>query len=343
MQPRSIERAVMLGAPIITDDRNAASAEDHAACLALLRNGSKSFFAASLLLPRRVREPMVPIYAFCRMADDAVDNASDPGAIDALRARLAAAFEGRPHDSPVDRAFSDVARAQDLPRGVVEALIEGFAWDAEGRRYETLSELHGYAARVASTVGVLMSVLMGVRDRDALARACDLGVAMQLTNIARDVGEDARNGRIYLPIDWLAEAGIDPTALVARPRFTEALGGVIERLLRHASTLYARADAGITMLPEDCRASIRAASLIYADIGRVVERAGFDSVSRRAVVPLRRKLWLLVRALVSPTPPAPALPAPRSKGASSPPPLEEVRFLVDAASTRRARETGASP
>jgi phytoene synthase len=330
----------MLGAPIITTDKSLASAEDHAACRVLLRKGSKSFFAASLLLPRRVREPMVPIYAFCRVADDAVDNATGPGAVEALGARLAAAFEGRPHDSPVDRAFADVARAHELPRAVMEGLIEGFAWDGEGRRYETLSALHGYAARVASTVGVLMSVLMGVRDRDALARACDLGVAMQLTNIARDVGEDARNGRVYLPIDWLDEAGIDPTALVARPKFTEALGGVIERLLRHASTLYARADAGIAMLPSDCRASIRAASLIYSDIGRVIERAGFDSVSRRAVVPLGRKLWLLMRALARPTPPLAALPAPRAKSSASPPPLEEVRFLVDAASARRAREDG---
>jgi phytoene synthase len=343
MQPKSIERAVMLGASITHAERSLASPADHAACRSLLRKGSKSFFAASLLLPRRVRKPMVPIYAFCRMADDAVDNASDPGAVAALRARLAAAFEGRPHDSPIDRAFSDVARAHELPRAVVEALIEGFAWDAAGRRYETLSELHGYAARVASTVGVLMSVLMGVRDRDALARACDLGVAMQLTNIARDVGEDARNGRVYLPAEWLAEAGIDPTTLVARPRFTEALGGVIERLLRHASTLYARADAGIAILPEDCRASIRAASLIYSDIGRVIERARFDSMSRRAVVPLRRKLWLLIRALAAPTPLVPLLPTSRAKGASSPPPLEEVRFLVDAASTHRAREPGASP
>lgn len=321
----------MLEGPPITADGGLASAEDHAACRALLREGSKSFFAASLLLPRRVRVPMVPIYAFCRMADDAVDNAREPGAVEALQARLAAAFEGRPHDSPIDRAFSDVARAHELPRAVVEALIEGFAWDAEGRRYETLSELHGYAARVASTVGVLMSVLMGVRDRDALARACDLGVAMQLTNIARDVGEDARNGRVYLPLDWLAEAGLDPTMLVARPAFSPALGEVIERLLRHAGTLYARADAGIAMLPEDCRSSIRAASLIYADIGRVVERAGFDSVSRRAVVPLGRKLWLLMRALVRPTPDLPALPPSRA-------PLAEVRFLVDAASARRARE-----
>jgi phytoene synthase len=331
MQLRSIDSSVLLGAPCEEPERHTrASAADHAACRALLRAGSKSFHAASLLLPRRVRGPAAAVYAFCRVADDAVDKADDPGAVDKLQARLAAAYEGRPHDSPVDRAFAEVAHAHALPRAVVEALLEGFAWDAEGRRYETLSELHSYAARVASTVGVLMTVLMGVRDATALARACDLGVAMQLTNIARDVGEDARNGRIYLPLDWLREAGIEPAALLVRPRFSEALGGVVARLLRHAGTLYVRADAGIGMLPPDCRAAIRAASLIYADIGRVVELSGFDSMSRRAVVPLRRKLWLVLKALLSPTPSLPALPPMRTREAF-PLPLDETRFLVDAA------------
>jgi 15-cis-phytoene synthase len=332
MHPRSIERVVLLdGAPLARSSDRLASAADVAACHDLLRKGSKSFFAASLLLPRRVRLPTLPVYAFCRVADDAIDDAREPGAVDGLRGRLAAAYEGRPHDSPVDRAFADVARAHDLPRGVMEALIEGFAWDAEGRRYETLSELTGYCARVASTVGAIMSVLMGVRDPAALARACDLGVAMQLTNISRDVGEDARNGRVYLPLAWLAEAKIDATKLCARPAFDAALGGVVERLLAHAATLYARADIGIGMLPRDCRAAIRAASTIYADIGRVVARAGFDSVSGRAVVSLRRKLWLLACALAAPTR---SLPAGGFRE-TNPPPLDEVRFLVDACAGTR--------
>jgi len=302
-----------------------ASAADVQACKKLLRQGSKSFFAASLLLPKRVREPMVPVYAFCRVADDVVDESNDPNAVASLHARLGAAYAGAPLDSPVDRAFADVARTHGLPRGVMEALIEGFAWDAEGKRYATLGELHGYCARVAATVGVIMSVLMGTRDPVALARACDLGVAMQLTNIARDVGEDARNGRVYLPLAWLDEAGVDVPKLLARPTFTEPLGRVVERLLRHADGLYTRAHAGIAMLPRDCRASIHAASLIYADIGRVVEANHFDSVSTRAYVPLGRKLRLLLRALWSPTPKM--LP---SREIAEARPLDEVRFLVDA-------------
>lgn len=305
-----------------------ASKEDLAACKDLLRKGSKSFFAASLLLPKRVREPMLPVYAFCRIADDVVDQASEEGAVERLQERLTRAYEGKPEDTFVDRAFSDVVREHALPRAVMDGLIEGFSWDAEGRRYETIEDLEAYCARVASTVGVIMSVLMGVRSERALARACDLGLAMQLTNIARDVGEDARNGRVYLPLAWLKEAEIDVASFLVRPTFSPALGEVIARLLDHARALYARADLGITMLPPDCRASIRAASLIYEDIGRVVTQRGFDSVTSRAVVPLRRKLWLLLRALTAPTPTlAPGL------AEQTIPPANATRFLVDATAT----------
>ena len=105
----------------------------------------------------------------------------------------------------------------------------------------SLEALHGYAARVAGTVGVMMTLLMGVRDAAALARACDLGVAMQLTNIARDVGEDARAGRLYLPLDWLDEAGVDRDRFLAAPAPSPALARVVARLLAEADRLYARA------------------------------------------------------------------------------------------------------
>jgi 15-cis-phytoene synthase len=307
-----------------------ATREDFDACRALLRKGSKSFAAASLLLPARIREPAAAFYAFCRVADDAVDEPGERGgpaaasaAVAALRLRLARACEGRPEDGPVDRALARVVAEHALPRAFLEALIEGFAWDAEGRRYETLSDLNAYAARVAGTVGATMSALMGARAPEVLARACDLGVAMQLTNVARDVGEDARRGRIYLPQEWMREAGIEPDAWLARPVFDDRLRQVVERLLASAEVLYTRAEAGIPILPRDCRASIQAARLIYADIGRAIARRGFDSVSGRAVVSTARKLWLVLRALVT----SPASDAARLAA----PPLEEVRFLVEAA------------
>jgi phytoene synthase len=299
---------------------------DVAACRTLLRAGSKSFSTAASLLPARTRDSATVLYAFCRVADDAVDLAPDASdaTIAVLRGRLARAYAGQPDDDPIDRALACVVARDRVPKTLLDALLEGMAWDAAGRRYETLGALHAYAARVAGAVGAMMTVVMGRRRPDVVARACDLGVAMQLTNIARDVGEDARAGRVYLPLAWLADAGIDADAFVAEPRHGPALAGVVERLLAAAADLYARADAGVPELPEDCRVAIRAARLIYADIGRAVAEAGYDSVTRRAVVPAWRKLrWLGVAALrrrCSVT----------DVNLLRAPPLAATRFLVDA-------------
>lgn len=305
-------------------------AGDLAHCRDLLRHGSKSFAAASRLLPRRVREPATVLYAFCRVADDAIDGAPSPtaqaDALGDLFARLDEVYAGRPRETPVDRALATVVTARQIPKPLLSALLEGMAWDAQGRRYESLEDLHAYAARVAGTVGAMMSVLMGVRAAHVVARACDLGVAMQLTNVARDVGEDAARGRLYLPRAWMREEGIDPDRWLAAPTHDPALARVVARLLGAAAGLYGRADAGVAELPADCRAAIRAARLVYSDIGRSIARAGFDSVSRRAFVPGARKAWLLLRALAARFVRGARLPA-----REAPPPLEATRFLVAAA------------
>lgn len=305
-------------------DKPFATAADLAACRAMIRQGSRSFFAASLLLPSEVRAPAYSLYAFCRFADDAVDGAdAEDDAPAGLADRLARAYEGRPAPSPPDRAFADMVVKYGVPRELPEALLEGLLWDAEGRRYDDLSGLYAYSARVAGTVGAMMTLLMGVRDPHVLARACDLGIAMQLTNICRDVGEDAGMGRIYLPLAWVREAGIDPDAWLERPVFDARLAAVVRRLLAAADELYRRAVAGIAALPRTCRPGILAARTLYAEIGREVERLGLDSVSRRAVVPPRRKLWLLTQAFAA----APFAAAGRGMPA---PALEEARFLIDA-------------
>ena len=268
-----------------------------------LRAGSKSFHLASRLLPARVRGPTLALYAFCRHADDAVDDASSDRdarvAVDALRRRIDRVYTDRGTDALVERAFSRVVQRFSIPRAIPDALVEGMEWDARGRTYETVSDVRAYGVRVAGTVGLMMTLVMGKREPDVLARACDLGVAMQLTNIARDVGEDARNGRVYLPSEWLAEAGVDREQLLSEPAATDPVRAVVARLLAEADVLYARADAGIAHLPADCRTSIRAARLVYAAIGERIRRANFDSVSQRAFVPLHRKLWLVLRAFAS--------------------------------------------
>jgi phytoene synthase len=295
--------------------------DDLVTCRDLLCGGSRSFYAASLLLPRSVYEPATALYAFCRIADDELDLADRPhDAVIALKQRLDAVYAGRPMQISADRALADVVVQFAIPRTLLDALIEGFAWDAEGRRYEDISSVYAYSARVAATVGAMMTLLMGVRDPDVLARACDLGVAMQLSNIARDVGEDAANGRLYLPREWLREEGLDPDAWLATPVWSPALGRVVSRLLAAAETLYARADQGISGLPLRCRAGIGAARHLYAEIGHEVERRGWDSVCQRAVVSPGRKARLLPRVLAA------ALPRP----VVSLPPLAETRFLVEA-------------
>ncbi len=197
---------------------NGPSDNDLEVCRAMIRTGSLSFHAASRLLPASVRDPALVLYAFCRIADDEVDEVATPDkahAVLRLRDRLDQIYAGRPRNAPCDRAFAAVVDTFDMPRTLPDALLEGLAWDACGQRYDTLSGVLDYSARVAAAVGAMMCVLMQVRDADVLARACDLGLAMQLTNIARDVGEDARAGRLFLPLDWLRLEGVDPDAFVA--------------------------------------------------------------------------------------------------------------------------------
>jgi phytoene synthase len=297
---------------------------DLQACRELMRGGSKSFFAASLLLPARVRVPASALYAFCRLADDAIDLGDDPyAAMDELRLRLDGIYAGRPRAIAADRSLADTVHAHSIPRPLLDALLEGFLWDAQGRRYDTVAELYDYGARVAGTVGAMMALVMGERSSQALARACELGVAMQLTNIARDVGEDARNGRVYLPRTWLAEAGIDAEAWLRRPVFDDAVASVVGRLLHAADDLYRRSEQGIALLPRDCRPAIRAAGLVYGEIGRQLARTGLDSVNHRVVVSTRRKLALMARASAA------AIAVPGAAG-PVPAPLPAIRYLIDA-------------
>ena len=298
---------------------------DLSACRALMRGGSKTFFAASLLLPARVRAPATALYAYCRLADDAIDLGTDPfAAMAELQMRLDAIYAGRPGDTEADRALCQVVHRFAIPRLLLDALLEGFLWDAQGRRYETLADVQDYGARVAGAVGAMMALVMGTQSAQALARACELGVAMQLTNIARDVGEDARNGRLYLPREWLREAGVDADAWLQAPVFNPAIAQVTQRLLDAADGLYKRAELGIAELPRDCRPAIHAAQLVYAEIGHQLQRHGLDSITRRTVVPRSRKLALIARA----TGAAVVAPAGQTHALA---PLPAISYLVHAA------------
>lgn len=293
-----------------------ATPADLALCRQMIRQGSKSFHLASLLLPSSYREHARALYGFCRMADDLVDTATSPQeAVVALSHRLDRIYDGKPDNNPTDRAFADVVLRFAIPRTVPDALIEGFAWDAEGRNYATLSDVTAYGVRVAGTVGVMMSLLMGERRPEALARAIDLGVAMQFSNIARDVDDDAELGRVYLPEEWLSDVQLKREDVLRQPNCAAA---VATRLVETAERSYDRASAGIAMLPRSCRASINAARLLYREIGREAKRIGHRG---RAIVPLPRKCVLVGQAILQ-TPVLPRL--------SAVPCVAEGQYLLDA-------------
>ena len=285
-------------ADFLTKEHPRLAPDDRAACRQWIAHHSKSFYLSSLLLPARVREASWALYAFCRRADDAVDEGDEAGAmrrVEGLRARLDDVYLGRSLDSPIDRAFSLVATAYDLPRALPEALLAGMEMDARGDTYERWDQLLAYCFRVASTVGLMMTRIIGYRGDVALLRAADLGVGMQLTNIARDVGEDARRGRVYLPADLLDHVGADPRTFTTR-HATVGARKAVATLLERADAHYVAADLGIPLLPRGCRLAIASSRLIYSAIGTAIRDNGFDSISTRARVSLAGKLGLVLLA-----------------------------------------------
>ena len=297
-------------------DKNAATLRDFDECVTLMKGGSKTFFAASKLLPKKVRQASIALYAFCRVADDLVDNANTPSkSLEELKHRLDLIYEQNPVDLIEDHALSHVVHQFKMPRALLDALMEGFAWDTQARFYPTIESVHDYGARVAGSVGAMMSWIMGARNTNTLARACELGVAMQLTNIARDVGEDARNGRLYLPLEWMHQEGIDHVEWLKNPVLTPGIQSVVGKLLDEADRLYELSSVGVADLAPEFRAAILSARLIYAEIGQHLRAQQLDSINQRSVVPLSRKLWLLCQAklqapwIVTPKVPEPALPA----------------------------------
>ncbi|MCB9666599.1 MAG: phytoene/squalene synthase family protein [Myxococcales bacterium] len=279
---------------------------DIGTCQAVLKKGSKSFTQASWLLPRPTRDAAAAVYAFCRIADDLIDEDDETGIAD-LRHMIARIYTRGGQRDAIERALGAVVFHYHIPISIFNALVEGFAWDRQHRQYASIEDLEHYCARVASTVGVIMTLIMGIRDPWVLGRAAELGLAMQLTNIARDVGEDARHGRVYLPLEWLGEQNVSADELVVSPMFSSGIANVVKRILAHAEQYYLSASHGLSHLPRNCQSAMWAARLIYADIGTVIRENRYDSINHRAHTSTVRKLWLMLRALFSPLRPPVAL------------------------------------
>ncbi|MFT3967015.1 MAG: phytoene/squalene synthase family protein [Sphingobium sp.] len=274
---------------------------------ASIARGSRSFAAASRLFAPVMRDNVWLLYAWCRACDDIIDGQDHGGALTGvadLDARLTrvealtdAALAGEETGEAAFDCLGLVARECRLPRRYIDDLTEGFALDAEGWRPETADDLFAYCYHVAGAVGCLMAIIMGVApDDDAvLDRACDLGLAFQLANVARDVIEDARGGRCYLPRQWLGEMGLEEDgllALSARPGLARLTG----RLAALAGRYEASARLGTPALPFRASWAVLAAAGIYGGIGRKVAAAGQGALERRVVTGRLEKLGWLVRA-----------------------------------------------
>lgn len=267
---------------------------------ASIQKHSKSFALAAKLLPPEVNHAAVVLYAYCRRADDMIDLCPEPeqaAQLQQLQAELAAIYAGVPQSDPLLSRFQRVVREYAVPRVYLDELLLGMQMDTERCRYRTLADLLLYAYRVAGVVGLMMCHVMGVRETRALRHAAHLGMAMQLSNIARDVQEDWQRGRLYIPEALLAECGVeglDPALGQPLPRTAaDGVARATERLLQHADAFYRSGDAGVKYLSLRCGLAIRAARLVYSEISTRVRAQGCDPFAARAVVSRARKLALL--------------------------------------------------
>lgn len=278
-----------------------------------IAKGSRSFAAASKLFDRTTRERVWLLYAWCRRCDDLADGqalgrdmqgADDPDArLAEIRTKTDAALAREATGDPCFDALAIVAAECGIPREFIDDHIAGFALDAEGWTPGTEQDLLRYCYHVAGVVGRMMALVMGVSADDAqtLDRAEDLGLAFQLANIARDIGEDADNGRCYLPRDWLMEKGIDAAELRA-PDHRPALAALARRLAEMAERYEERARSGTPALPFRSAWAVLAAAGIYGDIARKVVAAGEAALDERVFTTrgeklgwLRRSCWQAVR------------------------------------------------
>lgn len=302
-------------------------ADTVAAARASIAVGSKSFAAASRLFDPATRERAWLLYAWCRRCDDLADG-QEAGhgmrAVDDAPARLAAitrmtdaALSGEPVGDPAFDALRIVAAETRLPPRLPRDLVAGFALDADEWRPRTEDDLYRYCYHVAGAVGCMMAVVMGVAPGDAatLDRACDLGMAFQLANIARDVAEDDRAGRCYLPVDWLVEMGVPPGEHM-KPCFRPRLAVLTRRLATRAAAFEESARLGTPALSFRSAWAVLAAAAIYGAIGREVARRGEHAWDHRVTTSKAAKLRYIAvaaaqaarrRALYPPVPRDPAL------------------------------------
>jgi phytoene synthase len=263
-------------------------------CASIMKTSSRTFYLAANLLPKDKRRAVQALYAFCRTTDDLVDKTH--GFVDVeqvfnnWRLRLISGYLTSP--DPVPLAWTDTQSRYRIPRGYAEQLVDGIARDLVKTRYATFAELTEYCYGVASTVGLMVMHIIGFQSGSALPYAIKLGVALQLTNILRDVGEDWRAGRLYLPLDELTAFGLTESDIAAS-QVDDRWRAFMRFQIGRARALYQEAEPGIALLDSDGRFAIGAASTLYRAILDDIEAHDYDVFRRRAHIGLWGKLQRL--------------------------------------------------
>ncbi len=278
-------------------------------CENITKTHAKSFYFAAKFLPKHKQKAVYPIYAFCRHVDDAVDEAEilsaqkTVEAIENWKATLSEIYQGAETENQKPRAndhykiflaWKDLLTKYKLPQNLPLELMQGVLMDISIKRYETFEDLYVYCYRVASTVGLMSSEILGYTDVKALEYAEALGIAMQLTNILRDIKEDAAMGRIYLPQEDLRKFDVSEQQIFAGgtdENFVEMMKFQITR----ARDFYQTGEKGIRLLEKDSRFTVLLASRIYSQILDEIERQNYDVFSRRAQINFSRKIFSIPR------------------------------------------------
>lgn len=279
----------------------------YAHCRAITRTHAKTFYLATRFLPNHKQRSIFAIYALCRYVDDLVDETRD--LIDQKRVeashletllsdwkrKLERTYETGHADDPILTAFADTLKSFHIPKEYPLELLEGVCMDLTKNRYETFDELYLYSYKVASVVGLMTSEVFGYSDADAIPKAVDLGIAMQLTNILRDIGEDLRRNRIYIPAEDLRRFEITEEELFNGCNDSRFIA-LMDFQIARARQYYTSADAGIRLLSSDSRLPVYLARHNYSRILDQIERNKYEVFSRRAYLSTSEKLAILPRA-----------------------------------------------
>lgn len=289
---------------VIDELNNEHLKEAYSQCRAITRHHAKTFYMATRFLPNHKQRGIFAIYSLCRYVDDLVDEAEDLMEkqelneadiclkLEGWKQKLRDTYEGRSQDHAILIAFSDVLKRHHIPIEMPFELMEGVYMDLLKNRYQSFEELYDYSFKVASIVGLMTSQVFGYKSREALGYAVDLGIAMQLTNILRDVGEDLRRNRIYLPKEDLDRFNVTEDDLFEH-KLTENVIDLLSFEIDRTRCYYERSDKGIALLSNDSRLPVHLARQNYSRILDKIEQNNYDVFNKRAYLNVTEKFSVL--------------------------------------------------